>query len=441
MNILKDKNEARGLIAIQLEPLVAKLKAGTITAEERTTMEGLDKQIDDLDKDIAFLEKDEKRSKNPKRLTAEGDSQELREIKKFSLSKVVMAMSEGRNIDGLEKELVDESAKEIREIGGSAPKGVYLSSNIMDALAQKKAEARTMVVGTPSAGGYFVPTEKLGFFDSLFAMSVLDQLGVQKLTGLAAFTDLPGFTTAVATYWATETGTQSPADATVVNRSLSPKLLGAATNISRQLMIQTNNSIENYIMGNIMNALRSALEAAVINGDGSNKPTGILGTSGISTVSMGANGLAPTLAKVLELVQTVMTANADVTNGKFLLNPKLVQKLKQTVIDAGSGAMILAYNQYFGGVQNVIDGYPCFSTTNLPSNLDEGTSTGICSSMVFGDFSQVVVGQFGGVELMVDSNSAAIARAGSIAITVNQYVDSAIKQPLALGTLTGCLTA
>ncbi|MTV59139.1 hypothetical protein GM547_13925, partial [Streptococcus pneumoniae] len=86
-----------------------------------------------------------------------------------------------------------------------------------------------------------------------------------KLTGLTAFTDLPGFTTAVATYWATETGAQSPADATVVNRSLSPKLLGAATNISRQLMIQTNNSIENYIMGNIMNALRSALEAAVIN--------------------------------------------------------------------------------------------------------------------------------------------------------------------------------
>lgn len=438
---LKAKREARGLIAMELDGLLAKLKDNTITTEERAKMTELDSKLDAADADIKILEKAESRSANPKKLNNDGLTPEEREVRKFSLSKVVMDMAEGRSFSGLEKELVDESAKEIREIGGSAPKGVYLSSNIMDALAQKKAEARTMVVGTPSAGGYFVPTEKLGFFDSLFAMSVLDQLGVQKLTGLAAFTDLPGFTTAVGTYWATETGTQSPADATVVNRSLSPKLLGAATNISRQLMIQTNNSIENYIMGNIMNALRSALEAAVINGDGSNKPTGILGTSGISTVSMGTNGLAPTLAKVLELVQTVMTANADVTNGKFLLNPKLVQKLKQTVIDAGSGAMILAYNQYFGGVQNVIDGYPCFSTTNLPSNLDKGTSTGVCSSMVFGDFSQVVVGQFGGVELMVDSNSAAIARAGSIAITVNQYVDSAIKQPLALGTLTGCLTA
>lgn len=434
---LKAKKEARGLIAKELDGLLAKLKDNTITTEERTKMNDLDAQLDAADADIALLEKAEQRSKNPKRLTPEGDSQEQKEMRRFSLNKTILAMAEGRSLDGLEKELIDESTKEVRELGGAEPKGIYLSSKVINAMAEK----RTMNVGTPSAGGYFVPTEKLGFFDSLFPNSVLDSLGVQKLTGLTAFTDLPGFSTAVTAGWATETGTQSPTDATVVNRSLSPKLLYAACNLSRQLMIQTNNSVENYILQNMMKSIYSALEAAVINGDGSNKPTGILGTSGISTVSMGNNGLAPTLAKVLELVQTVETANADVTNGKFLLNPKLVAKLKQTVIDSGSGAMILAYNQYFGGVQNVIDGYPAFSTTNLPSNLDKGTSTGVCSSMVFGDFSQVVIGQFGGIELMVDTNSAAIVRAGSIALTVNSYVDSALKQPSAIGTLTGCLTA
>lgn len=434
---LKAKKEARGLIAKELDGLLAKLKDNTITTEERAKMNDLDAQLDAADADIALLEKAEQRSKNPKRLTPEGDSQEQKEMRRFSLNKTILAMAEGRSLDGLEKELIDESTKEVRELGGAEPKGIYLSSKVINAMAEK----RTMNVGTPSAGGYFVPTEKLGFFDSLFPNSVLDSLGVQKLTGLTAFTDLPGFSTAVTAGWATETGTQSPTDATVVNRSLSPKLLYAACNLSRQLMIQTNNSVENYILQNMMKSIYSALEAAVINGDGSNKPTGILGTSGISTVSMGNNGLAPTLAKVLELVQTVETANADVTNGKFLLNPKLVAKLKQTVIDSGSGAMILAYNQYFGGVQNVIDGYPAFSTTNLPSNLDKGTSTGVCSSMVFGDFSQVVIGQFGGIELMVDTNSAAIVRAGSIALTVNSYVDSALKQPSAIGTLTGCLTA
>ena len=434
---LKAKKEARGLIAKELDGLLAKLKDNSITTEERAKMNDLDAQLDAADADIALLEKAEQRSKNPRRLTPEGDSQEQKEMRRFSLNKTILAMAEGRSLDGLEKELIDESTKEVRELGGAEPKGIYLSSKVINAMAEK----RTMNVGTPSAGGYFVPTEKLGFFDSLFPNSVLDSLGVQKLTGLTAFTDLPGFSTAVTAGWATETGTQSPTDATVVNRSLSPKLLYAACNLSRQLMIQTNNSVENYILQNMMKSIYSALEAAVINGDGSNKPTGILGTSGISTVSMGNNGLAPTLAKVLELVQTVETANADVTNGKFLLNPKLVAKLKQTVIDSGSGAMILAYNQYFGGVQNVIDGYPAFSTTNLPSNLDKGTSTGVCSSMVFGDFSQVVIGQFGGIELMVDTNSAAIVRAGSIALTVNSYVDSALKQPSAIGTLTGCLTA
>jgi HK97 family phage major capsid protein len=440
MNTLKSKQEARGLIAVELDGLLAKLKDGSITAEERTKMNDLDSKLDQADADIAILAKSEQRSN--RRVTPEGDSSEQKEMRKFSLNKVVLAISEGRSLDGLEKELVDESTKEVRELGGAAPKGVYLSSSILDALSHKKQmEARTMVVGTPSAGGFFVPTEKLGFFDSLFAKSVLDAVGVQKLTGLTAFTDLPGFSTAVTSSWVSETGTQNPDDATVVNRSLSPKLLSSATNISRQLMIQTNNTIESYILNNIMKSMYSALEAAVINGDGSNKPTGILGTANISTVSMGTNGAAPTLAKILELIQVVETANADTTNAKFLINPKLVAKLKQTVIDNGSGAMILAYNQYFGGVQNVIDGYPTFSTTNVPSNLNQGSSTGVSSSMIFGDFSQVVIGQFGGIELMVDTNSAAIARAGSIAITVNQYVDSALKQPSSIGTLTGCLTA
>ena len=179
---LKSKKEARGLIAKELDGLLAKLKDNTITNEERAKMNDLDSQLDAADADIKLLEKSEQRSS--KRVSSEGDSSEQKEMRKFSLNKVVMAMAEGRNLDGLEKELVDESTKEVREIGGSAPKGVYLSSNILDALAYRKQEARTMNVGTPSAGGYFVPTEKLGFFDSLFPNSVLDQLGVQRLTGL-----------------------------------------------------------------------------------------------------------------------------------------------------------------------------------------------------------------------------------------------------------------
>jgi HK97 family phage major capsid protein len=188
-------------------------------------------------------------------------------------------------------------------------------------------------------------------------------------------------------------------------------------------------------MDGMLKAMAVAYEAAVINGDGTNKPTGILGTSGIQDVAIGTNGGAPTLAKILELIQKVGSANADLTNAKFLTNPKVVAKLKQIPIDSGSGAMLMAYGNYFGGVQNVIDGYPVQVTSNVPSTLDKGSSSDVCSALIFGDFSQVVTAQFGGLEISVDEISAAMRRTGKYALTMNMYVDSALKQPAALGAI------
>ena len=206
------------------------------------------------------------------------------------------------------------------------------------------------------------------------------------------------------------------------------------------LKIQTNDSVDAYFLDGMQKAMAVAFEAAVINGDGSNKPTGILGTSGIQSVAIGANGGAPSLAKVLELIQSVQSADADINLCKFLTNPKVVAKLKQTPLDTGSGAMLMAYANYFGGMQNMIDGYPVSVTSNVPSNLVKGTSGSVCSAIVFGDFSQVVTAQFGGVELSIDEVSAAMRRTGQYALTINMYVDSALKQPGALGAIVDATT-
>jgi HK97 family phage major capsid protein len=253
---------------------------------------------------------------------------------------------------------------------------------------------------------------------------------------------LNGWDTPTIAYWAAENGTQSPTDATIANKSLRPKLLGSAVDISMLLKIQTNGSVDGYFIDGMLKSMAVAYEAAVINGDGSNKPTGILGTSGIQNLAIGTTnaGAAPSLANILALVSLVESANANLSEGKFLINPKTVAKLKQTVIDSGSGAMILAYNQYFGGIQNVIDGYPSFVTSNVPSTLTKGTSAAVCSAIIFGDFSQVVTAQFGGLELSIDEISAAMRRSGKYALTANMYVDSAVKQPAALGAILDATT-
>ena len=359
---------------------------------------------------------------------------EDKELRNFSLSKLIVE-AESRNISGLEKEVIEEYQSEAREIGFSG-KGIYLGTKLMDALV--KPEKRAMTAAAATAGGNFIPTEKQGFFDALFAATVLDMLGVQKLTGLSANMDLTGFTSSVTSAWAAgETGTQTATDPTTAARELRPKLLYTASDISRRLMIQTNPSIDQFVLQNMIKSMAVAFEAAVINGTGAYQPSGILG-AGIGSVAMGTNGGAPTYAKILELIQTNLTANGANVARKFVTNPKVVAKLKQTVLDSGSGAMVMGYNGLFNSQVGVIDGYEVAVTSNVPSNLDKGASTGVCSALIFGDFSQVVTGQFGGIELIVDPYSA--ARTGTIKYTINQFLDSTVLQPAALTAIADLTT-
>lgn len=360
---------------------------------------------------------------------------EKREIEKVSLTKLMLEAGEKR-LSGLEKEIVEESAAEARALGAGGA-GVYLSNDVINAI-YSRSEKRAMVTSTPTAGGNFIPTEKVGFFKALFAATVLNELGVQQLTGLAANTDMIGFTGSVTSAWASsEIGTQTPTDATTAARELRPKLLYAACDISRRLMIQTNNSIDQFILNNMIQSMAVEFERAVINGAGSTEPTGIL-TQITQTVSLGAAGGAPTYPKLLELIQTVLSSDGRNVNRRFLTNPKVVSKLKNTTIDSGSGAFIMGYNGLFQSQMGVIDGYGVSVTANVPSNLAKSTTTGGLSAIVFGDFSQIVTGQFGGVELIVDPYTK--ARTGQISLTMNSFMDSTVLQPNALGDIVDMTT-
>ena len=46
--------------------------------------------------------------------------------------------------------------------------------------------------------------------------------------------------------------------------------------------------------------------------------------------------------------------------------------------------------------------YPAAFTTNVPSNLTKGNSNGVCSAIIFGNFNELLVGQWGGVDMFVD---------------------------------------
>lgn len=443
MKTSKQLKEERAIVANKIETLS---KVEGRTEEQTNELRSAISEEERLDNEIeAALEVEKRAAKEAEKAAKEaaklagngtGDS-EQREMGRFSFSKMVVE-SESRNFTGIEKELIQESEKEMRSKNLTA-RGIYLSDALMTAIMPEKRS--TMVTSTTTLGGNLIPLEKLGWFDALFAKSVLDALGVIKLTGLSANADLPGFSVATTAGWANgETGTQTPSNPTVVARQLRPKLLYGAVDISKQLLIQTNQSVDAMVMTDVMASMAQALQLGVINGTGaSGQPTGILGTSGIQSVAMGTNGGAISFAKAMALWSAVAQANANLDNCKFLTNPKVYGAATQTPVDTGSGAMIITYNGNFGGMTGKINGYDVLATSSVPSTLDKGSSTGVCSALLFGDFTQVVVGQFGGVDVVVDPYTN--ARTGTTSITINQYVDVAVKQAAALGAIADITTA
>jgi len=423
----KQLKEERAIVSDTIETLS---KVDNRTPEQTAELRKAIEKEENLSKEVEASLELEKRAAEQAKFSASvsgnaagrGDENEARN---FSFGKLVKDMVENRSISGLEKEVIEESNKEQRSLGGNAS-GLYLSNKFLT------VEKRAMTAGSSTAGGNWIPTDKIPFFDALYAMTVLESLGATMLTGLSANTDLVGFATGVTAAWTPETTDASAGDPTTAARSITPYRLAAFTDLSKQLLIQDNYSIEQYLIQSFMKAFAVKIEAAAINGSGSGEPYGVLNTANIGSVAIGTNGGAPTLAKILEIVQTTESNNAGM-NGKWLTNPKVVAKLKQTQVDAGSGAMLMAYGPYFGGIESQIDSKPAYSTSNVPSNLDKGTTTGVCSALIYGTWDNLVVGQYGGIDLVVDNMSQAIG--GKNRIVMNQYVGVAVKQPK---TFTAC---
>ena len=435
MKTSKQLIEERSIYTAKIAELSAK---ETLTDAEQTELRNALNSESKLTENVETALTLEKRNANDAANAAKvagaglGDNGK-KEARNFQLGKVISSMVSNSPVSGVEKEMIQDSAAEARS-QGIVTKGIYLSENILNSMYEK----RTMSAGSSTAGGNTIQTDKVGFFKALYAKRVLEQLGVKYYTGLSHNTDLTGFSAGVVTGWATEVANLAAGDATTASRSMTPHRLGAYVDLSNQLLIQ-NPQMEAEVLDSFMSSIYVAVEAAVINGTGaSGQPLGILGTSGIQDVAIGTNGGAPTLAKILELVQKIQTANADPNMIKFLINPKVEAKLKQTSIDTGSGAMIMSYQNYFTGTPGVIDGRYTAVTSNVPSNLTKGSTSGTCSAILAGDFSKVALAQFGGMDMIIDPFSQAIG--GKVRIVANTFWDCAITSPEAMGAILDATT-
>lgn len=346
-----------------------------------------------------------------------------KEQREYSLMNAIRGAQAGR-FDGFEREVSDELAKRY----GKEPRGFYVPQSIFK---------RDLTVGTDAAGGFLKPTDHLGgeFIDALRANLVISGLGARMMQGLSGDVAIPALNAKTSVGFVAENAAPGAEGAPTFRQvTMSPKTLVQYVDISRKLSMQSDPSVEQIIRDDMTRQFAAKIDEVAIEGGGSNEPTGITQTSGIGSVAMGTNGGAITYAKLVDLEKEVAIDNALGGSLAFLTNPKVVGAMRQTPRQASGVEGNFILND-----SNSLLGYNVASSTLVPSDLTKGTSSGVCSAVVFGNFNDLMIGMFGGLDVLVDPYTGSAT--GATRIAMYQDVDVAVRHAQSFAAILDVTTA
>ena len=350
-----------------------------------------------------------------------------KEVKRYSVMRAINAMANPSDANAqraaaFERECSDAVAVKL----GKQARGFMLPYEV---------QTRDLVAGTASAGGNLVATNLLAgsFIEALRNAMVLPGLGTTMLTGLVGNIAIPKQSGAGTAYWVAENSAPTESQQTLAQVTMSPKTVGAFTDISRRLTLQSSIDVEAMVQSDLATVLGLAVQQAAINGSGAaNQPSGLL-TLITPSVIGGTNGLAPNWGHIVELESDVAVANALVDNMAYLTNAAVRGRLKTTSKVSGQNGFI------WESGDTPVNGYRAAVTNAVPSNLTKGTSSGVCSALIFGNFRDLVIGMWGGLDLMVDPYSGSTA--GTVRVVALQDVDVAVRYTESFATMVDALTA
>jgi HK97 family phage major capsid protein len=366
------------------------------------------------------------------------------------------AIAEGRSIEEFRGELLDvigsTRALEEKEIGMSKRevkrfsllRAIHALANPTDRRAQEAAafefecsQAAAKAYGR-TAQGILLPAEVLrnwkrdlnssdeaalftddfrggDFIDALRNASSVMQAGATMLSGLSGDVKIPKKTGVASTGWiSSEGGAASESEMTVGSVSMTPKTLGAFTDITRQLMIQSSLDVEALVRDDLAQSIALAIDLGALAGSGSSgQPTGIKNTGGINVVDFGAApDLIPTYAQVVELETKVREDNALGNGGAYIANATMYGALKSVEKAANTAQFVVEP----GGTMN---GYRTVVSNQVASG-----------DLYFGDFrNNLLIGMFGGLDIVVDPYTASTS--GTVRVVALQSCDVAVRHATA----------
>ena len=328
-----------------------------------------------------------------------------KEVRNFSLMKAIRAMANPSDRKAQEAASFEfEAAAEAAKRDGVDPQGLYVPADVRRSWGMSQRDLNTTndaaVIAEDFRGGDFI--------DVLRNASSVMQAGATMLSGLQGDVKIPRKTAASAAGWiSTEGGAASESEPTLGQVTMSPKTLGAFTDVTRLMMMQSSLDIEALIRNDLSTAIAQAIDLGALAGSGaSGQPTGVANTSGINAPTSFA-AANPTFAEVVAMETAVAEDNALMGNLAYILPAGMYGALKTTAKDSGSG-------QFVVGPDGTMNGY----RTIVSNQVTAG-------DLFFGNFSDLLIGMYGGLDLTVDPYTNSTS--GTVRIVALQTVDVAVR--------------
>lgn len=340
--------------------------------------------------------------------------QQQREINNnFSWCRFLLGASSERGLSGFEAEMAQEAVREASQMGLTI-KGFGIPSAVLNARAAAGQNA-----STEAAGKNLIQEMPLTYLETLRSKLVLAQLGARYLSGLVGTVPFVSSTDPTIS-WKTEADPGTTEKTEIDKKSLSPNRMTVTMAYTKDLLIQSSADVERMVMEKLVAAHAKGLETAAINGSGTaGQPRGILNTIGIGSVVMGENGANINWKSVVGLESAITAADADLNALAYLTNSKVIGEMKTIEKAAGTARYIMENGETNGlkvGVTNIV-----------PANLTKGSATIKCSAMICGDFSQLLLGQWGGLDLVIDPYT--LKKTSEIEVTMAAWHDIMLTNP------------
>ena len=335
-----------------------------------------------------------------------------KEARNYSILKMINAQLSGDHRGcGLEIEVSNELAKRMKQ----KPEGFYVPHDMLVRVGQVYGifnQSRDITAGGTGSNLIGTDHQPQSFIELLRAKAVLTRLGAMILSGLTGDISIPKQTGAATAYWGTEGFTPTESTPTFGALNMSPKFVSAFVDYSRKMLLQGSPSVEGLVILDLLRVVTLAIDNQGIQGDGTGgTPTGIINTSGVGAVtgtSLGWSG-------VLEFETDVTEANGDGERLDWLCRPSVRGILKQRVKVAGHPEYLMQGRE--------MNGYNVTASTQVPA-----------SHLIFGDFSQVILGLWGVLDIMVNKYTG--ADEGNTRIHAYQAADVGVRQAAAFSVST-----